>query len=68
MFKVKLDKEKCIGCGSCAAVCPGNFTMDSDNKAKVIKEEVESLGCNKMAEEVCPVSAIEVQPVKEAKI
>jgi len=66
MFKIKLDKEKCIGCGSCVAVCPGNFVMEN-GKAKAIKEEIENLGCNKMAEEVCPVSAIEVQAIKEAK-
>ena len=24
MFKVTIDKEKCIGCGACVAVCPEN--------------------------------------------
>jgi len=50
MFKVKLDKEKCIGCGTCAAICPGNFDIKGD-KADVIKSEVEILGCNQLAEE-----------------
>lgn len=65
MFKVNLDKEKCIGCGTCVAVCPNNFEMDNNNKAKVLNEEVESLGCNRMAEENCPVNAIVIRPISE---
>lgn len=63
MFKIKLDKEKCIGCGTCAAICPANFEMDNDSKAKVIKEEIENLGCNRSAEENCPVGAISIRPL-----
>ena len=63
MFKIKLDKDKCIACGTCAAVCPGNYEMDSDGKMKVIKDEVESLGCNRMAEENCPTKAISIKHI-----
>jgi ferredoxin len=65
MFKIKLDKEKCIGCGTCVAVCVNNFEMDEGGKAKAINEEVESLGCNRMAEENCPVNAIVVRPISD---
>ena len=65
MFKIEISKEKCIGCGSCAAVCPANFEIGSDSKAKVIKEEVEELGCNKIAEESCPVQAIKIKPINK---
>jgi len=66
MFKILLDKDKCIGCGTCAAVCPANFELE-DGKAKPIKEEVESLGCNRIAEETCPVQAIKTKSVAEKK-
>jgi len=35
-FKITIDKEKCIGCGACAAVC-GNFELVK-GKAQVKKD------------------------------
>ncbi len=63
MFKINLDKEKCIGCGTCVAICPGNYEMGKDGKAFVIKEEIMELGSNRMAEENCPVVAISIKPM-----
>jgi len=67
MFKIILDKDKCIGCGTCVAVCPGNYELDKDGKAKALNEEVESLGCNRIAEETCPVKAIKIRSVADKK-
>ena len=53
---VKVDKEKCIGCGSCVAVCSEVFEMQGD-KAKV-KSGAKNTGCVKEAIESCPVDAI----------
>ena len=55
-YKVKIDKEKCIGCGSCVAVCEGNFDM-KDGKA-IAKKAVSDLPCNKEAADICPTQAI----------
>jgi len=63
-FKVEVDKSKCIGCGSCAAICPKVFNMSAEGKAEVIIKEIEGLGCAKTAEEGCPVKAIEIVPIK----
>ena len=56
-IKVKIDKEKCIGCGSCVAICPDYFAMEGD-KAKVIQNDVNDNDCVKEAETSCPVVAI----------
>ena len=60
-MKVTIDKEKCIGCSSCAAVCPKSFEMDEDNKARLKATEAESdnPGCVQDAVDICPVQAIE---------
>ncbi|MEK6893510.1 MAG: ferredoxin [Nanoarchaeota archaeon] len=55
-MKVKIDKEKCIGCGSCAAICPEVYEMVGD-KAKVKTPKTDSK-CAKEGAESCPTQAI----------
>ena len=55
---VKIDKEKCIGCGSCSAVCDSVFEMKDDMKAHVKARADTSLPCVKEAIDICPVDAI----------
>ena len=59
-LKVEVDKEKCIGCGSCVAICPDYFAMEGD-KAKVIESKVDDNECVKEAQASCPVAAIIVE-------
>lgn len=53
---VKVDKEKCIGCGACVAVCPEGFEL-VEGKAKIKNPDAK---CIKKAAETCPVNAITV--------
>ena len=39
VFKIKVDRELCIGAASCVAVAPGVFEIDPENKA-VMKRKV----------------------------
>lgn len=50
----KVDKNKCIGCGACAAVCPEGFEI-VDGKAKVKNKDAKCIG---EAIAACPVEAI----------
>lgn len=59
MKKVKVDKQKCLGCGVCASLCPEVFEL-KDGKSK-IKEKADfkkHKDCIKQAIDSCPVSAI----------
>jgi len=70
-MKIVLDREKCIGCGNCAVICPAFFEMAEDGKTKlkgkVIKAKknieellIASLECAQEAADACPSQAIRV--------
>ena len=50
-----VDKETCIGCGTCKSVCPVEAIDMVDGKAKINKEICISCGACKAS---CPVEAI----------
>ena len=54
---VSVDKEKCIGCGACAALCGAVFEMH-EGKSKVKEGADASLPCVEQAKNSCPVQAI----------
>ena len=58
-----VDKDTCIGCGLCPALCPEIFEMDGGGKAEASKNEIEDklIESAKEAEEQCPVSAITIE-------
>jgi len=41
-MKVKVNKDACIGCGACAAICPDVFEIDDEGLSTVTNEEVPS--------------------------
>jgi len=71
-MKIIQEREKCIGCGSCVAICPKYWEMADDGKAhlknsKINEEtknhelEVEKVECNQQAVEGCPVQCIYIE-------
>lgn len=58
---VKLATDECIGCGSCAEICPAVFGFDEEaGKAFVHQENGGDLECAGEAAAACPVSCITV--------
>jgi ferredoxin len=39
-MKLKVDKDLCIGCGACQAVCPEVFEIEDDGLATTIVDEI----------------------------
>jgi ferredoxin len=70
-MKIIHDREKCIGCGACVAICPNFWEMTEGNKSKlkgsVLNAEknyelaVEDCSCNQDAADGCPVSIIYIE-------
>lgn len=57
--KVVLDEECCVGCGSCAELCPEVFEMDeAAEKARVILPEGGDEECIEEAMASCPDDCI----------
>lgn len=60
-MKVKVNQDKCIGCGSCVSITDSKiFDFNDDGKAyekvdKINEEDIEQV---KTAIEYCPTSAI----------
>lgn len=64
----KIDPEKCIQCGLCAAKCPTNAIkseIKEIKKAEIIEEKC--VGCTLCAK-VCPVGAVEGELKAKHKI
>ncbi len=56
---VSIEKEKCIGCGSCVAIAPDIFKLEN-GKANAIKQPETDEEKQKVTEAVniCPTDAI----------
>lgn len=64
-YKITLNQEECIGCGSCSVICPASFGFDSGkSKGTVKKKSISKITCEKEAADACPVNAIEIKEEK----
>jgi ferredoxin len=59
--KIKIDKNKCIGCGTCAALAPEVFELDENNKARVKNPKGSDEETIRLAVDSCPVQAISIE-------
>lgn len=58
MNMVKVDPNKCIGCGLCNSICPKVFELGNDGKSHVKKGYKKKVGCEEEAASSCPAGAI----------
>lgn len=62
-MNIRIDEEKCIGCGNCAEICPAVFHLDEEaGKARVVDQDAcDYADCCEAAEENCPEEAIIIE-------
>jgi ferredoxin len=63
-FKIKVDGEKCIGCGSCTIECPNFFKLEDGVSVPILNEVEELADCLMDVEGICPAAAIEIKKVE----
>jgi len=72
-MKIIHQREKCVGCGICAVLCPDSWKMDEDGRATLANLDarynteteqgeviIKKLGCNIKAAASCPVGCIKI--------
>lgn len=68
---MSIDEEKCIGCGTCAIVCPYNAPKVDEEKKKAVRcngcAERVAAGEKPVCVEACPARALDFGPVGEMK-
>ena len=60
-YKIEVDRNKCIGCGACVALCGEVFELKGGKAAAKKKESDKD--CVKDAADNCPVQAIKLKKV-----
>jgi ferredoxin len=62
-MNIRVDEDRCIGCGTCVEICPAVFMLDEETgKSKVVDPfGCDYAGCCEAAEENCPEEAIIIE-------
>ena len=65
---MKINKDKCVGCGTCVILCPVQaIQIGEDNKAEINRQKcVECYVCHRDAD--CPVNAIKSERLKWPRV
>ena len=60
-MEIKINKEKCLGCGMCVGINSDVFEFDDDGLAKANKDNITEENKDEIKEAInsCPVGAIE---------
>ena len=58
-MSIIVDQNKCIGCQTCAMMCPDTFVIQDNGLASAISQEITD--CAKNAKDACPVGAISIE-------
>ncbi|MEA2092685.1 MAG: ferredoxin [Patescibacteria group bacterium] len=69
MKKITIERNNCLGCGTCVILCPSCFKMNNDGRATLkdgeingdlSEKKVDDLDCVEEAAQGCPAQCIKI--------
>ena len=66
-YRIRVDRNLCIGAASCVALAAKTFALDSENKAIVIDDDGDLPEAIKLAAESCPTKAIILENIESGQ-
>lgn len=57
---VDVDRDLCIGSGTCIRLAPGAFALDEDEVSVVVDPDAAGISKLRLAAEACPTEAIRI--------
>lgn len=67
-MKIEINRELCIGCGTCASIAPETFELDSEGKSTVKNPKGNNDETILDAAKSCPAGAITIKDDKGNQI
>ncbi len=66
-YRIKIDRDTCIGCMACVNSAPDLFELDDEGKSHPKKEIIteEELEKAELARDSCPLSCITIEEVND---
>jgi ferredoxin len=65
---VGVDRDLCIGSGTCVRLAPGVFALDEEEISVVLNPDAVEIGKLRLAAEACPTEAIRIgEPASDAR-
>jgi ferredoxin len=56
--EIAVDRDACMGSGTCVVLAPSTFAQDGDTKSVVVDARGDELGVVKEAVAACPMGAL----------
>ena len=66
-YKIKVDRDLCIGAATCVALAAKTFALDRENKAIILKSDGDTADAIRLAAESCPTKAIILEDAETGK-
>jgi ferredoxin len=65
---VDVDRDLCIGSGTCVRLAPGVFALDEEEISVVVDPQAADISKLRLAAEACPTEAIRIaEPPSDAR-